>query len=958
MQFFSIIYHDFLFYTGLYLDRYPLLFPLGIVGIWRWAVWSGKEIIGAHYKPKNKRYFAKVTIVTPVYNEDPVVFTKALASWKENAPSEIIAVIDYTDKACIKIFETFSRNFNGAKLIITKVPGKRPALADGIKAATSEIIALVDSDTIWSDNLLRNSLPPFNDPKVAGVATYQSVLDPETFAQKIFDIQLDLRYLHEYPFLAAAGDALVCLSGRTAIYRRLVILPMVDDLVHETFLGRPVISGDDKRLTYLVLAAGWKVAYQSNAHVYTPGMAGLGDFLKQRLRWTRNSLRSDIKALAQGWPLRHPALLFYQVDKFFQSFVIVLSPIFFIIALLYQEWVTALVILAWWVISRTIKMHHHLSKRPSDILILPGFILMTFLMGVLRIYALFTLNTQGWITRWDRSRMRELKFLFKIPSYTATALVILGLFYLVNLYKQTTYFRPLAVRNAIIKNAFERTGGNGVLGASTLTTIPIKKLLVSSYVTVKGDTIASVAQEYKVDPEQLLLANDAKVVNAFFLPPGLKLSIPGKDSAFVKDYTIKYKPGDEELGVLYDNSTNTIVIKGRGKRLTFKELYAKVGKNYFEDEGNGVWYIKSSIYAYKGVTLVFDKKDVKWLKLKSDKDGFVTIRTRNADIVFNGVKVTSWDKSKNDFDKDMGDSRAFVMARDNSRMDIYSSEFAYLGYATSPELTVSPYGVAWKISTTDLKKQLLTGEVLSSRFHDNYFGAYTYGATGITFKENEFYNNFRYGLDPHDDSNGFLVANNRAHDNGTHGIIFSKRCMYNVIINNFSYNNKLHGIMLHEKSDSNIIKNNVVVGNTSGIALWHSSNNLVTNNIIRDNRHGIRANSGANENLLQNNQISGSKLFGFYLYDNAVKNTIRGNKLNNNDVAMYIKSSDNKIIDNNLYDNSIGVYLVDKAEKNLISGNQIKQSLAYGVYTKIAQGLSNTLGANTLSRNRKNIVGE
>lgn len=958
MQILSTIYHDFIFYTGLYLDRYPLLFPLGIVGIWRWAVWSGKEIIGAHYKPKNKRYFAKVTIVTPVYNEDPAVFTKALASWKKNEPTEIIAVIDHTDKACIKIFNTFSKSFQGARLIVTKVPGKRPALAEGIKSATSPIIALVDSDTIWEDGLLRNALPPFNDFKVAGVATYQSVLNPKTFAQKIFDIQLDLRYLHEYPFLAAGGDALVCLSGRTAIYRRDVILPMVGKLVHETFLGRPVISGDDKRLTYLVLAAGWKVAYQSNAHVYTPGMPGLPAFLKQRLRWTRNSLRSDIKALAQGWPLRHPALLFYQVDKFFQSFVAVLSPIFFTIALLYQEWVTALVILVWWIVSRTIKMHHHLSKRPSDILILPGFILMTFLMGVLRIYALFTLNTQGWITRWDKSRMRELKFLFKIPPYTATALVIFGLFYLVNFYKQTTYFRPLAARNAIIESALKRGNESDVLGASISTAIPIKKLLVSSYVTVKGDTIASVATKYKVDPVQLLLANDAKVANASLLPAGLKLSIPGKDTALVKDETVKYKPSDEELGVLYDRVTNTIVIKGRGKHLTFKELYNKVGKNYFEDEGNGVWYIKSSIYAYKGVTLEFDKKDVKWLKLKSDKEGFITIRTRNADLGFNGVKVTSWDKSKNNFDKNMNDGRAFIMARDNSRMDIYSSEFAYLGYATSPELTVSPYGVSWKISTTALKKKLLTGEVVASKFHDNYFGAYTYGATGITFRENEFYKNYRYGLDPHDDSNGFLVVNNRAHDNGTHGIIFSKRCMYNIVINNYSYNNKLHGIMLHETSDNNIIRDNLVVGNTSGIALWHSSNNLVINNTIRDNRHGIRANSGANENILQNNQISGSKLFGFYLYDNAIKNTIRGNELNNNDVAMYIKSSDNKIIDNNLYDNSIGVYLVDKAEKNLISGNQIKQSLAYGIYTKIAQDLSNTLGTNTLSRNRKNVVGE
>src|SRR3989344_1758889 len=206
----------------------------------------------------------------------PELFSRALESWKKNQPAEIIAVIDYTDKKCIEVFKKFSKDFPKAHLIVTHTPGKRPALADGIKVAKHEIVALVDSDTVWVDTTLKNGLPPFHDPRVAGVATYQSVLNPKTFAQKIFDIQLDLRYMHEYPFLAAAGNALVCLSGRTAFYRREILVPMLHDLEHEEFMGRPVISGDDKCLTYLVLAAGWKVAYQSNSHVYTPGMEDLG----------------------------------------------------------------------------------------------------------------------------------------------------------------------------------------------------------------------------------------------------------------------------------------------------------------------------------------------------------------------------------------------------------------------------------------------------------------------------------------------------------------------------------------------------------------------------------------------------------------------------------------------------------------------------------------------------------
>ncbi len=90
-------------------------------------------------------------------------------------------------------------------------------------------------------------------------------------------------------------------AGRTAVYRRTAVLPLLDDLLSETFFGRPVISGDDKALTLLVQGQGWKVRYQETACVYTPGATEMPSFLKQRLRWARNSWRADLKALFSRW---------------------------------------------------------------------------------------------------------------------------------------------------------------------------------------------------------------------------------------------------------------------------------------------------------------------------------------------------------------------------------------------------------------------------------------------------------------------------------------------------------------------------------------------------------------------------------------------------------------------------------------------------------------------------------
>ncbi|MDO8452287.1 MAG: right-handed parallel beta-helix repeat-containing protein [bacterium] len=954
------IFNDVVFFSQQYFDRYTFLVPLGAIGIWRWSVWIIKEAIGLNYHPKTNKFDATVSLVIPVYNENPQVFTQALESWKTNNPSEIIAVIDYTDLTCIEIFKKFKKTFAGAKLIITKTPGKRPALADGIKVAKGEIVALVDSDTIWDKEVIENGLPPFVDTRVAGVATYQSVLHPKTFAQKVFDIQLDLRYRHEYPFLAASGDALVCLSGRTAFYRREIITPMLPDLVNEKFMGTPVISGDDKRLTYLVLEAGWKVAYQSNSHVYTPGMASLMAYLKQRLRWTRNSLRADLSAIFNGWPLRHPALLFFQIDKFLQNFVVILSPIYFLVSIYLHEWIAAVVIFCWWFISRIIKLYYpHLSHKPENFAIVPGYVFYTFLTGALKIYAFFTLNTQGWITRWDKSRLPQFRVLLAAPSYLATLSIMLSLAYGVYLYKQHTYLVPKLQRQQLVANALpsiqpESIASKVVLGASSWEQ---KDLFTKRYEANGNETFSQLSKELDIDVNQLYYANMAKSPNRIILS-GTILSIPGKDIRLQPEVSlVKATSSSNPLSVQYDQKTNTLLVTGRGRQITLKDIKDNGGGDYLEEISPKIWHAKSTIFLSDGIALKLTNNEVEWLKLESNKNGFVVLRSINSDITIDNVRITSWDTENNDFDKELGDGRSFVMVKDNSRMDIYSSELAYLGYPTSPDIRVSPYGVSWKLSNQKLKQMLLTGEVINSKFHHNYFGAYTYGATGMLWRGNEFYDNVRYGLDPHDDSNGFLVENNIAHNNGSHGIIFSKRCMYNTIRNNISYENGLHGIMLHESSDFNIIENNTITGNTSGIALYHSSNNIVQNNTIKDNRHGVRANASSDNNIVKNNNISGSKLYGIYFYDKANSNSILSNSFEYNDVGIYIKSDSNKIDGNFLVNNAVGVYFQDQASNNVLADNQIKQSGIYGIYTKVANQVSNLLGVNELYRNRKNIAG-
>jgi hyaluronan synthase len=961
---FNFLNHqDINFYLTQYLYYYPFILPLGIIGLWRWSIWVIKRTSAFFYKPKLGHYQASVSIVTPVYNEDPNWFLKALKSWAENKPLEIIAVIDYTDKNCIEVFKKFSTNKSNAKLIITKIPGKREALATGIKEAKGEILALVDSDTIWTKDTLKNGIIPFSDPKMGGVATKQIVDNPKTFAQKIFAIRLAQRYWDDVPFLAKVGNQIVCLSGRTAFYRREALLPVVDKMVNDFFMGEKVISGEDKKLTYLIEENGWKTTFQSNSVVYTKGEPKLSNFIKQQIRWTRNSWRNDLTALFSGWVFKYPIFAFYLIDRALQPFFLLISPIYFAISLIYQIWISVIIILIWWLVSRLVKIYPYLKQYPKDIVILPFYVLFNFLTAYIRIYSLFSVNTQGWITRWHKERLKNINFVQNFLPHVLSLMVVIFIASVVYTNRYFNFLLPKQKQNKLVSQLLPKSQNNlalannfsNVLGAATQAP---ETNITKRYVFKQGDTLQSIANKFDVSLENLLAANITKITNWNKIKEETPLTIPPKNLNLQIDYKFNYqKLYDDPLRIYYDQNLNTIFIDGRGNIVNIKNIYENLqNENILKLSNDGIWDLKANIYIGPGIVFNLDNSNVKWLRLKSDKKSFISIIAYNSDLYINKVKITSWDEEKNDYDKDITDGRSYIMIKDIGTMDIYDSEIAYLGFKRPANFPISPYGISWKMSALKLKKHLLTGHIVNSKFHHNYFGAYTFGATGMLWKNNEFFDNIRYGLDPHDDSNGFLVEENKFYNNGTHGLIFSKRCINNTIRNNISFNNKLHGIMLHELSNFNLIENNEVYENYDGVSFDNSALNIVRSNKIYQNKRGIVLDKKSDQNIIAHNQINNNKQYALYFYDQADRNSIEDNTIKNNPIAIYIKTNNNQILNNNIENNQIGAYFYDNAFQNKLVNNKIIYNEVYGVYSKMISGFTNLVDEkNLVIKNKKNM---
>jgi hyaluronan synthase len=87
------------------------------------------------------------------------------------------------------------------------------------------------------------------------------------------------------------------------------------------------------------------------------------------------------------------------VDKAVSSFTLLLSPAYMVLALLRADWSVALTLGIWWLVSRSAKLLPHLRRNPKSIALIPAYILISFAMATVKLYALGTIRRQRWMTR-------------------------------------------------------------------------------------------------------------------------------------------------------------------------------------------------------------------------------------------------------------------------------------------------------------------------------------------------------------------------------------------------------------------------------------------------------------------------------------------------------------------------------------------------------------------------------
>ena len=373
--------------------------------VYVWVVWAAKAVAAARYRPwLGAPPELETTVIVPVYNEHPELFRRVLTSVAANGPTEIVVVVDGADPELTAVGVELAD-----RVVAIDKSGKRGAIAAGLAASDprTEVIVVLDSDTLWAEGALVEMLRPFHDPRVGGVTPRQAIFDARANRVRIFANWLeDLRYHLTVPTQSVFGQV-GCLAGRTIAYHRSAFEPAVERLVEQKVLGIPQHVGDDRVLTNELLRNGWRTVYQSTARVYTDAPSDWRTFWRQQLRWGRSSQRETLLSL--GWLWRRPVALLCFVTDIITPFalfaVVALAVAHALDGTLTGSWPLPVeLVLAYlgMVVSIGLRQIPHFRRQRADLELLPLFVLqLTFVMVPARIVAFATLLHQGWETRSD-----------------------------------------------------------------------------------------------------------------------------------------------------------------------------------------------------------------------------------------------------------------------------------------------------------------------------------------------------------------------------------------------------------------------------------------------------------------------------------------------------------------------------------------------------------------------------
>ena len=302
------IYHANAFDLSILIPYFTILIILSIYGIHRYYLvyLYMKNRDKAPRPQKQFERLPRVTIQLPMFNERYVVERLLEAVTRIDYPRELLEIQvldDSTDETRIVCSRLVSEYASGGHPISYhhrdhREGFKAGALAEGMKSATGEFIAVFDADFAPPPAILREMVHYFTDPKVAVVQGRWTWINRHySNLSEVEAILLDGHFVIEHGGRNFSGR-FFNFNGTAGMWRRAAI----DDAggwQHDTLT-------EDTDLSYRAQLKGWKFVYAPNIVCPSELPVEINSFKTQQARWAKGLIQVAKKLLPMIWRSDEP----------------------------------------------------------------------------------------------------------------------------------------------------------------------------------------------------------------------------------------------------------------------------------------------------------------------------------------------------------------------------------------------------------------------------------------------------------------------------------------------------------------------------------------------------------------------------------------------------------------------------------------------------------------------------
>jgi cellulose synthase/poly-beta-1,6-N-acetylglucosamine synthase-like glycosyltransferase len=305
---FQGLYQPNAFDLSILIPYFTILIILSIYGIHRYAL-VYLFLKNRHKTPKPKGCFEelpRVTIQLPIYNERYVVERLLEAATRIDYPRErleIQVLDDSTDETrivCSRLVSEYARAGHPISYFHreNREGFKAGALAEGLRKASGEFIAVFDADFVPPPAIIRDMIHYFVDPQVGVVQGRWTWINRHySNLTEVEAMLLDGHFVIEHGGRNFSGR-FFNFNGTAGMWRRRAI-EEAGGWQHDTLT-------EDTDLSYRAQLMGWKFVYDPRIVCPSELPVEMNAFKTQQGRWAKGLIQTGKKLLPLVWRSSQP----------------------------------------------------------------------------------------------------------------------------------------------------------------------------------------------------------------------------------------------------------------------------------------------------------------------------------------------------------------------------------------------------------------------------------------------------------------------------------------------------------------------------------------------------------------------------------------------------------------------------------------------------------------------------